>query len=357
MVGARPASGTRLAVGAALLRCCAPPVLRSSWCHDEVVSPDPSAILRADYLEWLRELARTRPFGAGDRLGTANLIDGAAHARGARRDPFGSSGQPRPAPRAGEEPARATIARCSPSRSSTPTARSGPVPTTSSSTATAPSTPISTGSTTWASTARGTAAGRCRTPPRRRSSEFAGAGLFTRGIHVDVPAVRGTPWVDIDEPVTGDDLDRALAASGATFEPGDALLLDMGRDRFESAGHVMGGPRRPGIGFDGARWLVDHGVSVLCWDFMDALPRRRAARRRPHAHLGDRPGARRQLRPFPAARRARTGSVERGAGREPAADRRRDRQQRQPGRAAVVRRLRPRRRRDRRPGGRLRTRS
>lgn len=33
--------------------------------------------------EWIRALAATRPFGAGDRRGTANLIDTAARARGA----------------------------------------------------------------------------------------------------------------------------------------------------------------------------------------------------------------------------------------------------------------------------------
>jgi hypothetical protein len=48
------------------------------------------------------------------------------------------------------------------------------------------------------------------------------------------------------------------------------LLLDMGRDRFEAAGNAYGGSRRPGLGQDGARWIADHGVSVLCWDFLDA---------------------------------------------------------------------------------------
>jgi kynurenine formamidase len=56
-----------------------------------------------------------------------------------------------------------------------------------------------------------------------------------------------------------------------TFEPGDALLLDMGRDRYEAAGNSWQPDHNPGIGANGARWIVDHGVSVLCWDFLDAF--------------------------------------------------------------------------------------
>jgi kynurenine formamidase len=103
-------------------------------------------------------------------------------------------------------------------------------------------------------------------------AEFARAGIFTRGVHVDVPAVRGTEWVDPDRPVSGADLDAALEAAGVRFEPGDALLLDMGRDRYEAAGHRDDEAATiPGIGEDGARWIVEHGVSVVCWDFLDAV--------------------------------------------------------------------------------------
>ena len=26
-----------------------------------------------------------------------------------------------------------------------------------------------------------------------------------------------------------------------------------------------------GLGADGARWIVDHGIATLCWDFLDAV--------------------------------------------------------------------------------------
>jgi kynurenine formamidase len=103
---------------------------------------------------------------------------------------------------------------------------------------------------------------------------LADHGLFTRGVLVDIPAVRGTEWVDPAKPVTGEDIDSALAAAGVTFEPGDALLLYMGRDKYETAGNVMdviSGIPTPGAGSGAARWLVEHKASMLCWDFVDAV--------------------------------------------------------------------------------------
>jgi kynurenine formamidase len=103
--------------------------------------------------------------------------------------------------------------------------------------------------------------------------------LFTRAILVDIPSVRSTEWVDPTQPATGDDIDAAIARSGAEFAPGDALLLYMGRDRYEDAGNsynveIMSGDQpMPGAGAGVARWIVEHDVSMLAWDFLDAWPR------------------------------------------------------------------------------------
>ncbi len=104
-------------------------------------------------------------------------------------------------------------------------------------------------------------------------ADLAKHKLFTRGVLIDVPSVRGTDWVDVEAPVTGEDIEAALSSAGASFEPGDALLLYMGRDRYEASGHRMAtasGTPTPGAGADAARWIADHHVSLLCWDFLDA---------------------------------------------------------------------------------------
>ena len=99
--------------------------------------------------------------------------------------------------------------------------------------------------------------------------DLAGHCLFTRALFADITAVRGTPWVPADEPVTGADIDAAL--EGVEVMRGDALILYMGRDRWEASGMVSDGPT-PGAGRSAARWLVANQTSVLAWDFLDAHP-------------------------------------------------------------------------------------
>jgi kynurenine formamidase len=105
-------------------------------------------------------------------------------------------------------------------------------------------------------------------------ADLAGAGLFTRGVFADIPSLLGRDWVPIDEPITGDHLDRAVSAAGVTFEPGDALLVDVGRDRFTAAGGDLEstdpGAGLGGLGRGAAEWIADNGVSILCWDWADS---------------------------------------------------------------------------------------
>jgi kynurenine formamidase len=102
-------------------------------------------------------------------------------------------------------------------------------------------------------------------------------GILTRAVFLDVARVRGTPFIDPVAPVTSADLDAALELAGTEIEPGDAIVVYMGRDAYEAAGHSVlplstCPPGRPGVGEDGARWISRHPVSVLCWDFVDAYP-------------------------------------------------------------------------------------
>lgn len=106
--------------------------------------------------------------------------------------------------------------------------------------------------------------------------DLAAHGLFTRAVVADITAVRGTPWVAADRPVTGDDIDAAL--DGVAVLPGDALVLYMGRDRYEAAGYGHGGSkpdpdggRQPGAGRLAAKWILEQEISVVAWDFLDSL--------------------------------------------------------------------------------------
>ncbi len=106
-------------------------------------------------------------------------------------------------------------------------------------------------------------------------ADWANTGLVTRAIFLDLPALRGTKWVEAGAPVTAQDLDRAVAAAGVQFESGDAIILYMGREEYEREHPTYGivqnyGELRPGIGKDGSRWLAEHNISLLLWDFMEA---------------------------------------------------------------------------------------
>jgi kynurenine formamidase len=105
--------------------------------------------------------------------------------------------------------------------------------------------------------------------------DLAARGIVTRGVFLDIPAVRGTPWVEIGTPVDEHDLDSALALAGTTIEPGDAILLYMGRDEMEATGRavkpIADSPEgRPGVGEAGSRWIASTSAAVLAWDLNDA---------------------------------------------------------------------------------------
>jgi hypothetical protein len=103
---------------------------------------------------------------------------------------------------------------------------------------------------------------------------WARHGIATRGVLLDVAAARGADWVTAEQPLTAAELDAALAATGVTTEPGDALIIYQGRDRYEAAGNVYPSGAtafgRPGIGQSGAEWIAARDPGVVLWDFHDA---------------------------------------------------------------------------------------
>lgn len=103
---------------------------------------------------------------------------------------------------------------------------------------------------------------------------WAQHGIATRAVVLDITAIRGTDWVTAESPVTAAELDAALSVTGVDAQPGDALVIYQGRDRYEAAGNVYpsgaAAVARPGIGADGAEWIAAKEPGLVLWDFHDA---------------------------------------------------------------------------------------
>jgi kynurenine formamidase len=226
-----------------------------------------------EYRDWLNSLAKGRRFGDGDRLGTANLIDEAARRRAAGATVRGDA----------ISLARPLVAQDSPRQDDKAGFQVEVFYTDG---------PIGMGSDHVEFDCHGRANTHLdsinhisvdRTwycgwdvegTDGPSVAHLADHGLVTRGVLIDLPALRGTDWVDPERPVTAEDIEAGLARADVRFEPGDALLLYMGRDRFEAAGHeyedLRSGHSMPGPGWSAARWIVEHDVSLLCWDFLES---------------------------------------------------------------------------------------
>ncbi len=99
-------------------------------------------------------------------------------------------------------------------------------------------------------------------------------GITTRGVLLDIPKLRGTEYVTLEEPVRGHELEAAAAAQGVELRPGDAVIVYSGRPSFQRANpEVVPGTRpSPGLHVDTVPVLKKHDAAVLVWDMMDASP-------------------------------------------------------------------------------------
>lgn len=114
-------------------------------------------------------------------------------------------------------------------------------------------------------------------------------GIATRGVLIDVPALRGTASVEPLSPVVPDELDAALAAQGTDIREGDALFVYVGRSARRAAtggDFVEGALQVAGLDASCLPWLHEKGIAVLGSDGAnDALPRTAGAERVP-LHVG-----------------------------------------------------------------------
>ena len=99
-------------------------------------------------------------------------------------------------------------------------------------------------------------------------------GILTRGVLLDVPKHRGRPYVTQDAPVHGWELQDIAGAEGVRLEPGDAVMVYIGREAYaaDNDGVWGGGSSRPGLHASCLPFVRDSDVSILGWDMMDAEP-------------------------------------------------------------------------------------
>ncbi len=99
-------------------------------------------------------------------------------------------------------------------------------------------------------------------------------GILTRGVLLDIPGHRGAPYVTLDAPVHGWELEDIAEAQGVEIRPGDAVMVYSGREAYaaDHGGNWAGGYSRPGLHASCLKFVRDNDISILGWDMMDASP-------------------------------------------------------------------------------------
>jgi kynurenine formamidase len=100
-------------------------------------------------------------------------------------------------------------------------------------------------------------------------------GVVTRGVLLDIPRHRGVPYVEQGEPVHGEELFEVARAQGVGVQPGDAVVIYCGRERFCHDNGPYGGlgvSAHPGLHASSLMFFRQHDVSVIAWDMRDMIP-------------------------------------------------------------------------------------
>ena len=100
-------------------------------------------------------------------------------------------------------------------------------------------------------------------------------GIITRGVLLDVPKHRGEPYVTQESPVHGWELEDIAREQGVAMEPGDALVVYSGREKWNEGGNPLWGSDRdlrPGLHASCLRFIKESDCCVLVWDMMDHTP-------------------------------------------------------------------------------------
>ena len=97
-------------------------------------------------------------------------------------------------------------------------------------------------------------------------------GIFTRGVLYDVPAFRGTKYVDHKSPVQGWELIEIAKKNNIDPMSGDAILIRSGVSQFlkDNPEFNGNGVEMPGVHASCIEFFHRYDSSILAWDMLDA---------------------------------------------------------------------------------------
>jgi kynurenine formamidase len=81
-------------------------------------------------------------------------------------------------------------------------------------------------------------------------------GIVTRGVLLDVAAVKGVPMLEAGYEITVGDLEAAIRRQGVTIRVGDAILVHTGWSRLWMKDNARYSDGQPGIGIAAAEWIA-----------------------------------------------------------------------------------------------------
>lgn len=97
-------------------------------------------------------------------------------------------------------------------------------------------------------------------------------GIFTRGIVLDICAVRGVDWLEPGAKIFSSDLEAAEELAGVRVTSGDAIFVHCGTERREQALGPEDPAFRPGLAAEAIPWIHARDIAVYSGDCFEALP-------------------------------------------------------------------------------------
>jgi kynurenine formamidase len=99
-------------------------------------------------------------------------------------------------------------------------------------------------------------------------------GIITRGVLLDVPRHRGQPYVTLDSPVHGRELEEIARQQGVSVGAGDAVIIFSGATAYaaDHADAFVEGTAFPGLHGSCLPFIRDNDIALMGWDMPDAHP-------------------------------------------------------------------------------------